>query len=122
MDSNLPPEPPPVPPAPAPPPSYVPPARVAPSAKRNRGLKAAVWILSILLLLSLLGNAFGLLDVFTGSVGHTRRSGPDLAETTMENNGSQNKILVVPVEGIISSDMSERSNYGMVEYIRDQLD
>ena len=85
-------------------------------------MKAAVWILSILLLLSLLGNAFGLLDVFTGSVGHTRRSGPDLAETTMENNGSQNKILVVPVEGIISSDMSERSNYGMVEYIRDQLD
>ena len=39
----------------------------------------------------------------------------------MEDNDSAHKIAVVPVEGIISSDFLERGNYGMVDYIKDQL-
>ena len=39
----------------------------------------------------------------------------------VEDNDSPNKIAIVPVEGVITSDLMERSGYGMVDYIRDQF-
>src|SRR5262249_47450468 len=56
-----------------------------------------------------------------GTAAQTRTAGPRLEEAVVEDNDSPNKIAVVPVEGIISGDFIERGNYGMVEYIKDQL-
>lgn len=51
-----------------------------------------------------------------------RHAGPRLEETIVEEHNSDNKILVVPVEGVISSDMmSSSSDYNMVHFIRDQF-
>jgi protease IV len=131
MDSNLPPNPPPIPPpAPATPPPPPPPQpvfspsmRAAPPPRSNRGLKAAVIILAIILAFSLLWNASSL---FTDTVGygvaHTQKAGPELIEGVIENNHSTSKILVVPVEGVISSDGFDASGYNLVEYITDQLE
>src|SRR5262245_29453934 len=111
MDENLPPPPgtpPPVPPTPPPPlpptPPYIPP-RIVPPRRTGRGWKIAVLVLAILLGVSLIWNAQHL---FEGVMGEaftpTRRAGPMLEEAVVEYNHSANKIAVVPVEGIISSD------------------
>lgn len=50
-----------------------------------------------------------------------RKAGPILEEAILEYNHSMNKIVVVPVEGIISSGGDGRG-YSLVEYIRDQLE
>src|SRR5690242_18485135 len=124
MDSNLPPTPPPIPPSPPPatppppPPAYAVPLRRVPPPRRNRGWKVAVIILAVLLGISVLFNFQDLLDGFSPpGITHTRRAGPELIETTVEQNHSQNKILVVPIEGVISSEMLEGGSYNMVQYI-----
>ena len=130
MDSNMPPSPPtpppippPLPPTPPPqPPPYIPP-RLVPPRRIGRGWKVAVLVLAILLALSLIANfqnmAGGVMaDGFTP----VRKAGPVLEEAIVEYNHSINKIAVVPVEGIISSDGLDGRGYGLVEYIKDQLE
>ena len=115
--SNLPPPPPP-PPAP---PLLASPRSVKPSGKGG-GWKVATWLLLVLLVITLVLNPVHLLRVFAKSAGsQTRTAGPRLEEAIVEDNDSPNKIAVVSVEGIISSDMLERTDYGMVEYIKDEL-
>ncbi|HKQ37525.1 MAG TPA: signal peptide peptidase SppA [Verrucomicrobiae bacterium] len=130
MDSNLPPSPPtpppippPIPPPPPPQPlPYIPPRIVAPR-RTGRGWKVAVLVLAILLGISLIWNAQHLFDGFmSDAFVPARRAGPVLEEAVVEYNHSLNKIAVVPVEGIISSEGIDGRNYSLVEYIRDQLE
>src|SRR5688572_31934489 len=129
MDSNLPPStPPPIPPSPAslppppPTPPYIPP-RIVPPRRMGRGWKVAVLVLAILLGVSLLWNAQNFLDGFmTEAFVPARSTGPMLEEVIVEYNHSGNKIAVVPVEGIITSDGLDARGYSLVEYIRDQLE
>lgn len=81
-------------------------------------------ILAVLLGLSLVWNLQSFMDGFLGpGIAHSHRAGPELLETVVEQNHSQNKILVVPIEGIISSEMLDAGGgYNLVEYIRDQLE
>ena len=83
----------------------------------------AVILLACFLAVSLLMNfanlAAGLFPTGSASRHH---HGPRLEEVVTEDNDSLNKVVVVPVEGIISEDMLDGSGYSLVEYIRDQLD
>jgi protease IV len=129
MDSNLPPSaptpppvPPPLPPPSAQPPPYIPP-RIIPPRRTGKGWKVAVIVLAILLGFSLVWNAQHMFDgVMTEAFAPARKAGPVLEEAIVEYNHSLNKIAVVPVEGIITSDGLDRSGYSLVEYIRDQLE
>ncbi len=83
----------------------------------------AVIVLAILLGFSLVWNAQHMFDgVMTEAFAPARKAGPVLEEAIVEYNHSLNKIAVVPVEGIITSDGLDRSGYSLVEYIRDQLE
>ena len=126
MDSNAPSSTPPEVPGSTPSPRPVPPPLLSPSRpappRRNRGWKIAVLILAILLIVSLLNNFEHLFSsLLRSATGSTRTSGPRLEETFIEENASTNKIAVISVEGIISSQMFDRGGYDMVDYIRDQL-
>lgn len=122
MDSNVPPSN--QPNTPTPPPLLPPPPRLTapPARKGGGGWKVASVILACLLVITLLFNPLHILRLLLkGSTAQSRTAGPKLEETVVEDNDSPNKIAIVPVEGVISSDFIDRSNYGMVEYIRDQL-
>jgi protease-4 len=129
MDSNLPPSPPspppvppPLPPSPPRQPAYIPP-RLVPPRRTGRGWKVAALVLGIFLLISLVWNAqhmFG--SVMTEAFVPARKAGPILEEAIIEYNHSLNKIAVVPVEGVITSDGLDARGYSLVEYIRDQLE
>src|SRR5436190_7420773 len=120
MDSNLPPSappppiPPPLPPSPPPPtPPYIP-ARIVPPRRTGRGWKVAVIVLAILLGLSLIWNAQHMFDgLMSETFAPMRKAGPILEEAVVEYNHSINKIAVVPVEGIITSDGVDGRNYGI---------
>ena len=90
--------------------------------RKGRGWKVAALILGCLLFISLVFNPLHFVRVLLkGASTPTHTAGPKLEETIIEDNDSPNKIVVVPVEGIISSDMFDRDSYGMVDYIKDQL-
>jgi len=115
MESNLPP------PNPPGPPPLISPPRLAPPARKSTGWKITALILGCLLALSLFSNVSYLFRNLINSRVSSHTSGPRLEESIIENNDSDHKIAIVPVEGIISSDMFDRGNYGMVDYIKDQL-
>ena len=94
-----------------------------PPRRIGRGWKVAVLVLAILLGISLLWNAQSMFDGFmTEAFVPARRAGPMLEEAIVEYNHSMDKIAVIPVEGIISSDGLDGRGYSLVEYIRDQLE
>ncbi len=97
------------------------PPRYGPPRGKGRGWKIVSLVLGLLLVFSLLGNvqhwAFSLIRV----AAPTRTSGPRLEETFIEDNDSTNKILVISVEGIITSQAFDRTGYDMVKLIREQL-
>ena len=121
MDSNLPPIN--QPNVPTPPPLLPPPPRLSATPQRKgSGWKVAAVLLACLLVISLVFNPLHFLRVILkGTAAQGRTAGPKLEEAVLEDNDSANKIAVVPVEGIITSDLVERGNYGMVDYIKDQL-
>ncbi len=137
MDNELPPSPnapePPPPGGPAPAPSQAPSASAPPVLNpprlpaaprpKNRGWKIAVGILAVLLLFSLFNNFWYLAHNIIGSpVSVKRQTGPRLEESFIEYRHSPNNILVIAVEGIISSDMvGGAGNYSMVDFMRDQF-
>jgi protease-4 len=121
MDTNLPPSTPPE--TPTPPPLLSPP-RLAPARppSRGRGWRVAAIILACLLVITLVLNPLHFARmVLRGSTAPTRAAGPRLEESIVEDNDSQNKIAVVEVQGVITSDLLERGNYGMVDFVKDQL-
>ena len=121
MDSEMQPTVPPNPPS-APPLLPQPPRLPPVPPRKGRGWKVAALILGCLLFISLVFNPLHFVRVLLkGASTPTHTAGPKLEETIIEDNDSPNKIVVVPVEGIISSDMFDRDSYGMVDYIKDQL-
>ncbi len=79
-------------------------------------------LLACVLLLSLVFNPLHFVRrALKGAAAPIRTAGPKLEEAIVEENDSPNKVAIVPVEGVITSDLLERGNYGMVDYIRDQL-
>src|SRR5260221_1494936 len=124
MDNSLPPVSPNVPPSL--PPSLSPPPRLSPPSptlpRKGRGWKVAAFILAFLLLVSLVFNPLHFVRlILTGTTAPARTAGPKLEEALVEDNDSPNEIAVVPVEGGISGELMERGNYGMVDYIKDEL-
>jgi protease-4 len=97
--------------------------RQLPPRRRSTGWKVVALVLFILLVVSLVTNLrhlFG--SVLTGSGGFVRSAGPHLEEVTIEYNHSPDKIVVISVEGIITSDTIGSGRYTMVDYIRDQFE
>ena len=75
--------------------------------------------LAVSLLLNFVNLAGGMFDLPTTT---SRQHGPRLDEVVVEDNDSFNKVVVIPVEGIITEQIFDGSGYNLVEYIRDQLE
>src|ERR1043165_8820179 len=102
-----------------PPPLITPP----PPPRRPRAgawMKIAV-VLGILLVFSLLNNLRHLVHGVTVRAKSGRQAREHLEEVTFENNQSKNKIAVLDIAGIISSEPWDRSTHNLVELISDQL-
>jgi protease-4 len=129
MDSNLPPEINPPPTHSAPPPYNPPPPVIRPMpaprpASRGTGWKILAVILLVLLGLSMLLNLkHAATRVLTRRMTRYNNDnyGPRFDEVTIKESSSTNKIVVIPVEGIISGEALERSDYSMVTVIKEQL-
>ena len=114
-----------------PPPGFTPPPLVAagqsPAPSRNgRG-----WmILSLILLVVLAVVLFGSFAVKKSVRGYARQSSGTsvrhrheyLEEVTIEDNSASDKVLVIEINGVISSAGSDRSEKNMVESIAEQLE
>jgi protease-4 len=116
---GVPPPPPPV----APPPVITP---LPPRPAKSRGWMVFAIILMVLLFLSmivifgLLGSrAFSLSNNFTPMAEH--EAGPQLEEAVLKDNDATEKIVVINVAGIISSQADQAGN-DMVEVIKAELD
>lgn len=78
-------------------------------------------ILLVLLVISLAGNATHFLESFVNlNFASNRSAGPKLDEVVLEDNNSHNKIAVISVDGIISSQF-EDGGFNLVELIKEQL-
>jgi protease-4 len=101
-----------------PPPPYVAPRA---SGRSGRGWMVVSLVLAVILVCVLLGvfarsmASFGLSGAQAG-----RQSGHWLEEVSVEDNSSANKIVIVDVEGIITS-QGEHIGRNMVDLIEDQL-
>jgi protease IV len=114
-----------VPPPLAPPPVITPPPPSKP--RKGRG-----WMIVAIVLFVLLG--FSWLVIISQSISralsfndgfkalNSREVGPKLEECILENNDSHNKIAVVTVDGIITSQTADQSGNNMVDVIRAQFD
>ena len=129
MDTTpFPPEATPPPPPPLPPPPVIVPPPTKP--RRSRGWMIFAIILLVLLAFSLFGNLTQFIaQAFTGgrafggdTFGVVRDMTPRLEEFYLKNNHAGNKIAVVPVDGIISSDTADPSGNTMVDVFKAQLD
>lgn len=134
MENNLPPEniPPPlnaVPP-PAPPPFNPPPRLTAPGpgplprrSKRGTDWKVFAVILLVLLVLSVALNfEHAAKSVLGGKMARGGDAvGPRLEEVTIREGTASNKIVVVPIEGIITGEALEHSDFSLVTVVKEQL-
>jgi len=111
---------PPTPPPFSPPPLIVPPAQVR-VQKRGRGWMILAIVLLIFLGFSMLLN-LGQMASGLGGGGHHRMAGPRLDEALVEDNNSREKILIVDVDGIITSRPLDQSGFTMVDLIKAQLE
>jgi protease IV len=103
-----------------PPPLIAPPPPPSPPRRGNAWLKIAI-VLGILLVLSILSNLRHMVHVVTLKAKSGRQAREHLEEVTFENNQSKNKIAVLDITGIISSEPWDRSTHNLVDLISDQL-
>ena len=117
----------------APPPSYTPPPVIAPPPP-SRPRRSWGWMIFAIVLLVLLG--FSLLGNFAQAVSHaiggslhpgfktgsSRDLGPKLEECVLEDNNARNKIAVITVAGVISSESADPAGNTLVDVIKAQLD
>ncbi len=124
MESNTPTPFTPPPPIQLPPPIIVPPPPAPP--RKSRGWMIIAIILFLLLGVSVLTNLGSLFKSFTHLSGmsgsHQRSVGPRLDEMVLEDNDGSEKIAMIPVEGIISSQLGGRGGYNLVTVVKAQLD
>jgi protease IV len=127
MEENT--APPPVAPPPAapppppltPPPIIVPPAP-APARRRGRGWMVLALILLVLLGFSMLMNLGHFMRGFGPvKVSRTHAVGPRLEEVVTVDNDASTKIVVVNVDGLITSRIIDQGGYNMVDVIKAQL-
>jgi protease-4 len=114
-----------VPPLLMPPPVIAPPP--PPKLRHSRGWMITTIILFVLLVFSVfviftqfISSALSFNDGFKGGI--TREIGPRLDEYVLQDNDAANKIAVIPVEGIITDQRTDRMDNSMVDVIRAQLD
>jgi protease-4 len=138
MDDNFtPPSTPPPGPSPAtPPPQQPPPLRQTPPpaftqpvyvqaqrARSGRGWKIFGLLMLVLFLCSLVFNPFhflaGLMKGEPLQVHHT--TAPRLQEAWIKDNNSKNKIAVIPIEGVITSQSMGRAGNNMVDVVGEQF-
>src|SRR5438067_2211059 len=119
LPSQTPPPPPPMIPG-YPPPRITPPPPPRPPRSGSGWMKAAI-VLGILLALSVLNNFRHLVHGVAAHVKGGRQAREHLEEVLFENNHSKNKIAVLDITGIISSEPWDRSGHNLVDLISDQL-
>jgi protease-4 len=100
---------------PVPPRGYYP-----PPPRRRFGLWLIILFLFGLLVLSTLSNMGYYLESVAGS-GGASSTRPKMEEILVENNRSEDKILVADISGIISNLALDRSGVNMVRWIEEQL-
>jgi protease IV len=101
---------------PSPPPLITPPPAQTPKRGVGRGWRILSIILSVVLGLVLL---FNFISVFIGA-SFSEAAGPHLMEAVVENNRTDHKIALIPVEGIIMSG-SDGSGYDLPQLIAAEL-
>lgn len=116
-----PPQPPPL--RPATPPTFAQPVYVQ-APRTGRGWKVFALLMLALFLCSLVFNPFQFLfGMMKGEsrlqVHHT--TAPRLQEAWIEDNNSKNKIAVIPIEGVITSQSMGRSGNSMVDIVEEQF-
>ncbi len=135
MDSNLPPDSAPQPaipptPPPVPPPSFNrPPPIITASAAPRPARRGTGWMVCAIVLLILLGMSvlLNFSQIFRSSMGrrvnpYRSNVGPRLEEVTIkESSLSDKKIVIIPIEGIISGQVIDQGGYSMVTLIKEQL-
>jgi len=109
-------------PAPMAPPPVITPASGGPGKRKGRGWMVAALILLLFLVVSVIAN-FGLLignalPLQAGGSGHV---GPRLQEITVEDHGARNKVAVIEVQGIITSQLLD-GRHNMVDVIEARLE
>ena len=102
------------------PPLITPPPPPRPPRKGSGWMKVAV-VLGILLLLSVLSNLGHLVHSVTVKATAGRQARAHLEEVTYENNHSKNKIALLDIAGIITSEAWDRSGSSLVDLVSDQL-
>ena len=81
------------------------------------------FILLALLAISMLYNLqqfFG--SLLQGGRRYAQAAGPKLEEVVREDNGARDKVALIELTGIITSDAYDGGGYGMVDVIQAQLD
>ena len=124
MDTTSPPtfNDPPPPPPPLPPPPVLAPGPPPRPSRRGRGWMIFAFVLLVLLGLSVLMNLGHLLESMFSIKGvGAHVAGPRLDEVVLEDNDASSKIAVVPVEGIITSQVIDRGGFNLVDIIKAQL-
>ncbi len=102
------------------------PAAPNPPPRRSNGWRIVAFLLVIALGISLLGN----LILSLGSIGgasmvtqrHGRHSGDHLLEAVVEDNDTRDKIAIVSIDGVISSQALDPDGSTLVDLVHDQLD
>ncbi len=107
------------------PPAFAQPVYAAPRRTRTgTGWKVFALVTLALFLLSLVFNPFHFLFNLMqgdGALPQRHTVGPRLQEAWLKDNNSRNKIAVIPIEGIITSQSYGRNGFNMVDVIEDQL-
>jgi protease IV len=105
------------------PPAFAQPIYVAPR-RRGTGWKVFAIVTFALLLLSLILNPFHLLFSMMkgeGALPQRQTVGPRLQESWLKDNNSRNKIAVIPIEGVITSQGYGRNGANMVDVVEEQF-
>lgn len=112
-------------PGPVPPPLQVPTPPPPPLTGNVRPRRSTGWIILLVVVLTLVGIAFGgllLLGTLGMSQGGSGLSPHALQEAVVEDHGARNKIVLIDLTGMITSSAWDRSGYNLVSQIRDQLE
>ena len=109
------------PPLPHLPPTFARPTYVTPRQRSGTGWKIFAIVVCVFLLFSLMLNLlFGFVKG-DGALPQHHNSGPRLQETWVKDNNSDNRIVIVPIEGVITSQSLGRGGPTMVDIIEEQF-
>jgi len=97
-----------------------------PPPRRSNGWRIVAFLLVVALGISLLGNLVLSLGSVSGGATatqrHGRHSGDHLVEAVLEDNDTRDKIAIVAIDGVISSQAMDPDGSTLVDLVHDQLD